>query len=134
MIDEWAPILKEDALHLLSANFSCSPYYAQIDSDVILYIRNYAVGRLQTCTDEELHSILLQLVQALRYEDTNASPLFELLVERSLNCDKIAISLYWFLTVEVATKSGKVTLTYSHLFEQFFAKIKDLKVYDVICQ
>ena len=119
MIDEWAPVNKEDALHLLSVNFCCNSYYPSIESDTIQYIRKYAVSRLATCSDDELHSILLQLVQALRYEDWIDSPLFRLLLERAKSCVKIGIQLYWFLKVEVESATGKVAELYSRLYHDY---------------
>ncbi|RZF41148.1 hypothetical protein LSTR_LSTR010800 [Laodelphax striatellus] len=57
MMEEWAPMDVEDALELLSPAFSHPS------------VRKYAISRLQQATDDDLLSYLLQLVQALRYED-----------------------------------------------------------------
>jgi len=57
-----APIEVEDALKLLSRE-KCFEHPC---------VREYAVGILQTASDDELLSFLLQLVQALRYEPSPA--------------------------------------------------------------
>jgi len=101
MLEEWAPINKEDALYLLSANFCCNQFFTSIESGVIQEIRKYAIKRLETVSDEDIHLILLQLVQALKYEELSETPLLMFLISRAVGSPEIAISLYWFLKVEV---------------------------------
>nr|CAH7728751.1 unnamed protein product [Callosobruchus chinensis] len=57
MMDIWSPMDVEDALELLSHNFTHPA------------VRRYAVTRLQQAPDEEIMLYLLQLVQALKYEN-----------------------------------------------------------------
>lgn len=57
ILQQWAPMDVEDALRLLS------PLFQHVD------VRRYAVTRLQHASDEDLLLYLLQLVQALRYEN-----------------------------------------------------------------
>lgn len=57
MLTLWAPMDVEDALQLLSPNFSHPA------------VRRYAVTRLRKALDEDLLLYLLQLVQALKYEN-----------------------------------------------------------------
>ncbi|KAG8225411.1 hypothetical protein J437_LFUL004611 [Ladona fulva] len=57
MVQQWAPMDVEDALELLSPNFSHPA------------VRRYAVTRLNQAPDEDLLLYLLQLVQALKYEN-----------------------------------------------------------------
>ncbi|EEZ98191.1 phosphatidylinositol 3-kinase catalytic subunit type 3 [Tribolium castaneum] len=57
MMRIWAPMDVEDALELLSPNFTHPA------------VRKYAISRLQQAPDEEILLYLLQLVQALKYED-----------------------------------------------------------------
>ncbi|XP_071952733.1 phosphatidylinositol 3-kinase catalytic subunit type 3-like [Antedon mediterranea] len=59
-LHKWSPIDVADALELLSPQFK-NPT-----------VRRYAVSRLKTATHEELLLYLLQLVQALKYEDFEA--------------------------------------------------------------
>lgn len=57
MLELWAPMDVEDALELLSPNFTHPT------------VRKYAISRLQQAPDEDLLLYLLQLVQALKYEN-----------------------------------------------------------------
>ncbi|XP_044740513.1 phosphatidylinositol 3-kinase catalytic subunit type 3 isoform X5 [Chrysoperla carnea] len=57
MLQQWAPMDVEDALELLSPNFTHP------------VVRRYAVSRLKQAPDEDLMLYLLQLVQALKYEN-----------------------------------------------------------------
>jgi len=57
LVEQWAPMDVEDALELLSKNFTHP------------LVRRYAVTRLKQAPDEDLLLYLLQLVQALKYED-----------------------------------------------------------------
>lgn len=57
MMKIWAPMDVEDALELLSPNFTHPA------------VRKYAISRLQQAPDEDLTLYLLQLVQALKYEN-----------------------------------------------------------------
>ncbi|XP_050435673.1 phosphatidylinositol 3-kinase catalytic subunit type 3 [Adelges cooleyi] len=57
MMHQWAPMDVDDSLRLLSPAFKH------------LSVRKYAVERLQQATDEDLLLYLLQLVQALKYEN-----------------------------------------------------------------
>lgn len=57
MLHVWSPMEVEDALQLLS------PYFTHPS------VRRYAVTRLQQAPDEDLLLYLLQLVQALKYEN-----------------------------------------------------------------
>jgi len=59
MLQQWSPMDVEDALELLSSNFTHPA------------VRRYAVSRLRQAPDEDLLLYLLQLVQALKYENFN---------------------------------------------------------------
>ncbi|XP_039299622.1 phosphatidylinositol 3-kinase catalytic subunit type 3 isoform X1 [Nilaparvata lugens] len=57
MMEKWAPMDVEDSLELLSPAFTHAT------------VRRYAISRLQQAPDEDLLLYLLQLVQALKYEN-----------------------------------------------------------------
>ncbi|XP_041074613.1 phosphatidylinositol 3-kinase catalytic subunit type 3 isoform X1 [Polyodon spathula] len=59
LLGKWKPMDVEDSLELLSSQFS-NPT-----------VRRYAVARLEQADDEDLLMYLLQLVQALKYENFN---------------------------------------------------------------
>jgi phosphatidylinositol 3-kinase len=58
---KWQPMDVEDALELLGPKYKNYPK-----------IRSYAISRLRLASNEDLILYLLQLVQALRYENFNA--------------------------------------------------------------
>jgi hypothetical protein len=58
-------------------------------------VRATAVAVLRRAEDEELRGVLLQLVQALRYEPGDDSRLAALLVQRAARQPTIAIPLHW---------------------------------------
>lgn len=60
MLTLWAPPDPEDALELLGPAFTHPA------------VRRYAIGRLNHALDDDLMLYLLQLVQALKYEDFNS--------------------------------------------------------------
>ncbi|ELU04838.1 hypothetical protein CAPTEDRAFT_155274 [Capitella teleta] len=57
LLTRWSPMNVEDSLELLAPSFTHPA------------VRSYAVARLQQASDQDLMLYLLQLVQALRYED-----------------------------------------------------------------
>ncbi|CAI5787882.1 phosphatidylinositol 3-kinase catalytic subunit type 3 isoform X1 [Podarcis muralis] len=57
LLGKWKPMDVEDSLELLSSHFTNTT------------VRRYAVARLQQADDEDLLMYLLQLVQALKYEN-----------------------------------------------------------------
>ncbi|XP_002005497.2 phosphatidylinositol 3-kinase catalytic subunit type 3 [Drosophila mojavensis] len=78
MLANWAPMDVEDALELLSPTFTHPE------------VRKYAISRLAQAPDEDLLLYLLQLVQALKYEDSrNVLQLHKLIIpepERDAGC------------------------------------------------
>jgi Phosphoinositide 3-kinase family, accessory domain (PIK domain) len=71
ILNQWEPIPFSAALELLTPSFKQAE------------VRAYAVSRLEPATDDQLLSFLLQLVQALRHEHGEESPLFSFLVRRA---------------------------------------------------
>lgn len=74
----------QDALELLS------PDFAQNEE-----VREYAVRVLETATDDEIMSYLLQLVQALRYESRDDSSLADFLIRRAVANIEFANHFHW---------------------------------------
>ncbi|EEB05119.1 phosphatidylinositol 3-kinase Pik3 [Schizosaccharomyces japonicus yFS275] len=96
LLSSWTEISIDDALELLGPSFKHPK------------VRAYAVSRLRTATNEELLLYLLQLVQALRYENTEKqsendpdNSLSSFLVSRAANSKNICNYLYWYLLVEI---------------------------------
>ncbi|KAJ2877880.1 Phosphatidylinositol (PI) 3-kinase, partial [Coemansia aciculifera] len=122
MLTEWDEISVDDALELLSANFTNHS------------VRGYAVAQLRKAKDDELVLYLLQLVQAIKFEYLNAvmaqgvetvvsataiedwsramlaheSSLAGFLIERALKNKALGNFFYWYLMVECDDrKTGK---------------------------
>lgn len=126
LMQNWEKIDKEDALHLLSYKFAANNHYSNNVSKGISEVRKYAVSILSRCTPNEICSILLQLVQALRYEDYKDSPLKELLLQNATSDKDIGVSLYWYLLVETQGTPGVVTENYVTIFLELEKKLKSL--------
>ncbi|PLB37922.1 phosphatidylinositol 3-kinase VPS34 [Aspergillus candidus] len=97
ILPKWTEIDVDDALELLGPTF---------DNPAV---RTYAVERLRKADDDELLLYLLQLVQALKYEDSpNAdaedvahdSSLANFLITRAANNLQLGSYLHWYLMVE----------------------------------
>ncbi|KAI1619460.1 phosphatidylinositol 3-kinase [Exophiala viscosa] len=95
LIPRWAKIDVDSALELLGPTY---------DSPVV---RAYAVDRLRQAGDAELLLYLLQLVQALKFEDYETkeeglphSSLAKFLIDRAANNFKLGNYLHWYLMVE----------------------------------
>ncbi|KAF9894558.1 Phosphatidylinositol (PI) 3-kinase [Aspergillus nanangensis] len=97
ILPKWTEIDVDDALELLGPTFDNAA------------VRSYAVERLRKADDEELLLYLLQLVQALKYEDSSSgdsddvahdSSLANFLVTRAANNFKLGNYLHWYLMVE----------------------------------
>ena len=65
-------------------------------SEVYLYIFQY-VTMIVYFSDDEVSLYLLQLVQALKYENYLYCPLSEFLLERALRNQHIGQQLFWLL-------------------------------------
>lgn len=97
ILPKWTEIDVDDALELLGPTFDNAA------------VRSYAVARLRKADDEELDLYLLQLVQALKYEEpsdleseeaAHDSSLANFLITRATNNFKLGNSLHWYLVVE----------------------------------
>lgn len=134
LLTKWkenAPIDVADALKLLGRE---KGYQHAI-------VREHAVEVLQSASDDELLTYLLQLVQALRYEPTNdislspsssstsvsidsngsktlsLSPLAKFLISRGCKSKIVGNFLYWYLKVEIEDEvSGKM---FQQIFDAF---------------
>ncbi|MBR3006375.1 MAG: hypothetical protein IKH68_06945, partial [Erysipelotrichaceae bacterium] len=67
-------------------------------------LRKMAIKKLGEHSNEELNFILLQLVQAIRYEDISLknfyTPLVQFLIERCCKDTILASSFFWFISCE----------------------------------
>ena len=100
LLPMWAEPRLADTLELLGPSFQH------------LQVRAYAVRQLHRASNDQLELYLLQLVQALKFEDTawNAASdeqrqvastrLVDLLCERSTQSHTLGTKLYWYVSVE----------------------------------
>lgn len=118
ILKHWKDVEICDILYLLSRAFSLNPEYskksessnnkeqskenAKIAREGYKKLRSYAVQQLRNISDENLNFILLQLVQALRYEDKDHSELKDFLIEKCSQSPLLGTSFYWFLQVEAS--------------------------------
>ncbi len=71
-------------------------------------VRQYAVRMMEQLSDNELSDCMLQLVQVLKFEPYNRSPLAFFLLRRALqNPQLIGHKLFWFLRSEMGTGTQK---------------------------
>jgi phosphatidylinositol 3-kinase len=117
LLKTWGSIDNVQILELLSKSFK--------GNDIV---RNFAVSALKKNSNEELLSILLQLVQALRYEkDMRICQLSDFLIERSLKSLNISHYLFWFLNIEI--KDEKNGIMFEALLKRFISDLKKTDFY-----
>lgn len=81
----WSPLPPVQALQLL---LPCFPD---------IKVREMAVGWIKELSNDELVDYLPQLLQALKHETYEASPLAKFLLERALLSPRVAHHVYWLL-------------------------------------
>ena len=144
ILKTWKPIEMCDILYILSRKFSVNKLFMDNkkikDLEGLKQLRKYAVHKLKNFSATELNFILLQLVQAIKYENISqesfCTPLVKLLIEKSKDDLGFASSFYWFIECEsVCDKSDETVITciYGKIKEYFLQEIKVNKVYyDII--
>ncbi|KAG4304798.1 hypothetical protein PORY_001851 [Pneumocystis oryctolagi] len=121
LLELWTEIDIDDALELLGPEFKDN------------VVRSYAVNRLKKADDNDLILYLLQLVQALRFEESvlevseinnHSSSLANFLIERAIKNEILGINFYWYLTVECEDKTaGKL---FSEVAYQFMTSLMEV--------
>ena len=119
ILSQWKKIEIYDILFMLSRKFSVNKLYPNNDEGIMTNLngmkelRKIAIKKLGEHTNEELNFILLQLVQAIRYEDISIknyfTPLVQFLIERCCKDKILASSFFWFISCEAdrSDQSGK---------------------------
>ena len=76
-------------------------------------IRDYATDIISNLHGENFTSILLQLIQTIRYDATGDSSMARLINEKALEDKQIAVFAYWYLCTEAEIvkdgQSGKAS-------------------------
>jgi hypothetical protein len=123
-----------DILYILSRKFSVNNYFRDDNKiknfDGLKKLRKYAVHLLKNFSIKDLNFILLQLVQAIKYEDISNksfySPLVKLLFEKSKSDLIFASSFYWF--IECESSDGELAPIFSKIKEFFLKEMEDNKL------
>lgn len=63
-------------------------------------IRDYATEIISGVSEDIFKSILLQLIQTVRYDLNGDSSMARLIIEKSLAIEQVAVFTYWFLKTE----------------------------------
>ena len=92
----WSPMPPKAALELLDANFDD------------IEVRACAVKWLEVLSDNEVMALLLQLVQALKYEPYIDCALARFLLKRALNNRILGHQFFWYLSSEMEDPSVSV--------------------------
>ena len=124
---KWKEIEMCDILYILSRKFSVNKLFMDDnrikDLEGLKILRKFAVNRLNKFSTNELNFILLQLVQAIKYEDISlenfCSPLVMLLIDKSKSDLNFASSFYWFIECESINEKYQETI-----ISAIFYKIK----------
>ena len=110
MMAKWAPLQPLDALELLDARYADSR------------VRQHAVNALDTMTDLELRSVVLQLIQVLKYEPYHYSALARFLLRRALASPTlIGHVVYWHLASEMHNPA--IAERHGLLIEEFLRRL-----------
>ena len=113
ILSQWKTVEIYDILYMLSRKFSVNKMYPNNDEGIMnnltgmKELRKMAIKKLGEHSNEELNFILLQLVQAIRYEDISTknyyTPLVQFLIERCCKDMILASSFFWFISCEADT-------------------------------
>jgi len=124
LLEQWrqrSPIEVTDALKLLGKHVAFQTSL----------VRSYAIDTLAAAPDDELRLYLLQLVQAIKYENiipeaspigvqtTKTSSLAHFLIDRAAKNIQLATYLYWYLKVELQDP------TYGASYQEVFDSLKE---------
>ena len=147
ILNPWKPIEISDILFMLSRKFSVNDIYpnpvktlnSNFDFEGMKQLRKFAVEKLSKISNEELNFILLQLVQAIRYEDISniseqkiETPLVNFLIESCSKNALLASSFYWFIETEADNDLSSLSSSHKNKNINFENFKKIIKIYDLI--
>ena len=125
---KWSKVEISDLLYMLSKRFCVNSIYSKNISSLngMKEVRKYAAKKLNDLTDEELNFILLQLVQALRYEDFSDSPLRKTLIDKCSKNKILASSFFWFIMCECPENLNNINKdTDEYIISKFYLDLKN---------
>lgn len=106
ILDSWQKIDWPDALHLLSNQWAANSLYNKKmlrSHKSFGKLREYATSIISNIDLPIFYSILLQLIQTIRYDILGQSPMAKLIIEKSLKHEQVAVFAYWYLNTESET-------------------------------
>ena len=144
ILNKWKTIELGDILYMLSRKFSVNQIYKNdfgvTKLDGMKALRVFAVKKLNNYSKEELNMILLQLVQAIKYEDISIdsfrSPLVLELIKK---CKKkegssqinlnFASSFYWFIECETTANNeeNEITEIFKNIKQYFKEEMQNVQ-------
>lgn len=132
ILSSWKEVELGDILYMLSFKFCLNPLYQKHIHQKFNHVRLFAVKQLDGVSDKELEFVLLQLVQALRYEDSSSYLKSYLIKRCSLNL-QLASCLYWFLNVEaddenlkdLKVRESEMIDYYKKVLKEFYMSLDD---------
>jgi phosphatidylinositol 3-kinase len=132
ILSQWTEVEICDILYMLSFKFCMNPIYTKNIYPKMQEVRQYAVKNLEKLNETEINFILLQLVQALRYEDETNSPLRKFLISKCSKTIDLATSFFWFLRVEAddtlvnKKEALKMIETYKEILKEFESSLDEI--------
>jgi phosphatidylinositol 3-kinase len=132
LLKSWAEIDIDQALPMLSYLFSANEVYKpKAGTSFPNYqsrfneIRAIAVKCLEKQSPEQINSIMLQLVQAYRYECFSASPLRRFLLSKTVRNETLAYTMHWHVKLEKENEdNGPMQQHYEQLYKDFMAALE----------
>eukprot|EP00834_Sanchytrium_tribonematis_P007623 NODE_719_length_4493_cov_0.423987.p1 type:complete len:810 gc:universal NODE_719_length_4493_cov_0.423987:748-3177(+) len=144
LLSQWEEILIADALELLGSDFED------------IFIRKFAIDRLEKANDTDLSMYLIQLIQAIKYEhfkqgssrqsaveivnflnssvDTDeilySSPLVRFLTDKCCSNEELVYKYYWYIKCEES--DSKYGLLFQQLEQFVFKNISNQDIKDTI--
>lgn len=115
----WCIFLKITPVSFFPENDYCivcfSFFFFSFYSFPDMKVREMAVGWIRELSNDELVDYLPQLLQAMKHETYEASPLTRFLLERALFSPRVAHHIYWLLTQALPGQSPQVQVGRSTL-------------------
>ena len=133
LFNSWTTLKKEDALPLLSLKFAANKIYNENLAtnvqliDVYNEIRNKAVKSLEKESISDIASIMLQLVQAYRYESFHQSPLKKFLLKKVFDNITIANKFHWLVHLDKENNENDefIQKQYKDLYDKFMEILEE---------
>jgi F0F1-type ATP synthase delta subunit len=83
---------------------------------------------MEQASSEKIASIILQLVQAFKYENFNKTSLKDFLLKHAITNKKLANQFFWYVKLETENKdecAAEICEQYNDLFTEFLDMLED---------